>query len=234
MRRSMIILGSLVLALSGCSSNKYEVKQVDTKMDVQGHFDGKSIGLDDKNQAIIQQETSAESELKQQQLKNYDTERKLNYNYAQLTQCRQELADPRLGGNGQMTEIPEIDQMKGTGQIKEDVGLTEQGQLEVVKKEYYIDRLQRERRYGDTMKDMLRLIDKYNHTCQQEMGVARVKVGLPSERYQAVGHFDPDGNWVLERKAEKTLDDAFEIRGPARSVANQGQPGASMPPNPGQ
>ena len=122
------------------------------------------------------------------------------------------MADPRLGGNGQVAEIPDVDQMKRTEDLKEQIGITENGQLKVVKREFYQDRLQVERQYEQTMQDMFRMVNKYNQTCQREMGFARVKNGLPAERYQPVGHFDSDGKWVLERKGEQSLDDAFQIR----------------------
>ena len=43
------------------------------------------------------------------------------------------------------------------------------------------------------------------------MGYARRKVGLPANRYKAKGHYDSKGNWIMTRKKEQSLDDAFDI-----------------------
>ncbi len=211
LRLNSFLLVTAVMAICACSS-KYVAKDVESKMDVRGNVDGAEIGLDGKKQIIIQKQATIEAELKQQQFRNYELERKLTASRDELNQCRTELADSRLGGSGKVTEIPDVDQMKTAGDVKEETGITENGELKVVKREFYADRLASERRYEQTMSDMLRTVTKFNQTCQREMGFARVKAGLPSERYQPIGHFAPDGKWALERKGEKTLDDAFEIR----------------------
>ena len=41
---------------------------------------------------------------------------------------------------------------------------------------------------------------------------ARIKKGLPGEKYPAKGYFDEDGRWIVTQKSEETLDDAFRIR----------------------
>jgi len=134
-----LLLISFTLAFSSCSSSKYKVKNVDTKMDVKGTIQGSKIGLDEQKQAIIQTETTTEVELQKQQWANYDLEKQLSNSHEQLTRCRTDLADPRLGGSGQVVEIPEIDNMKKPANIKEEIGLDEQGNLKVVKKEYYLN-----------------------------------------------------------------------------------------------
>lgn len=211
-----VVLMALTL-ICGCASSpvsptKYAVKEADDQMEIHGTIDGKRIGLDGQKQIIIQEETSPEGEIKVQELKNYEAERTLTAKHEELTQCREEFADQRLGGSGEVTEIPEIDNMKTIPEVKEAIGITEKGQLTVVKREFYIERLQAERRYEQAMLEMLRVINRFNRKCQREMAAARTKVGLPAKRYEGVGHFEAGGRWVVERKAEKTLDDAFEIQ----------------------
>lgn len=210
------LLAFLVLETTiGCSGNKNVVKDVDDKMEVYGQNDGAQIGLDTKKQIIIQKETSAEAELKVQQLNNYDTERRLFDRRAELLQCRQEIADPRLQGNGEVREIPEVDNMKGLPEVREEIGMTSQG-LNVVKREMFLERLDVERRYEKTMLEMISTLKRFSGACQNELRAARVKAGLPATRYSGTGHFDGQGNWVVERHAELTLDDAFHIRAEAK------------------
>jgi hypothetical protein len=207
-----LFLLSILFVLASCSSSKYKVKDIDTKLDVKANMQGSKIGLDEQKQAIIKTEKSTEAELQKQQWTNYDMEKQLANEHAQLTRCRTELADPRLGGTGQVVEIPEIDNMKKAASIKEEIGLDEQGNLKVVKREYYLDRLDRERKYNETLKSMLQIVAKNKATCDREMGYARAKHGLPSERYKAIGHYDNKGTWIMDSPAENSLDDAFKIQ----------------------
>lgn len=203
----------MFLVLIGCSTNPHVIKPVSDNLEGDyGRVDGQRIGLNDKKEVVIQKERSGEAELKIQQMENAEAEQKVTTFHEKLTQCRKELVDPRLGGTGNMVAIPEIDSMKGTNDAKEEIGLGKNGDFKVVKREYYLDRLKLERRYADTMTEMLKALNRFSRTCTQELGAARVKVGLPAERYEAVGHFEDGGRWVMDRKGEKTLDDAFQIR----------------------
>lgn len=203
-----VISLSILLFLFGCSTNPNVVKNVDNSMEVFGSIGERKIGLDDKRQIIIQKETSAESELKVQELENYETERKLNLTYEELSQCRQEVSDPRLNGDGKMKSIPEIDDMRTIPEVKEEIGLTKTHELRVVKREFYLERLKLERQYQNTMVNMNKTISRFNRECQAELKFARAKVGLPANRREARGHFE-GGDWVREVAAEKTLDDSF-------------------------
>ncbi len=62
-----------------------------------------------------------------------------------------------------------------------------------------------------------------NYTeCNRKLRAARVKAGLRLSDYKAKGRYRSDGTWVEERKAERTLDDAFEIRGKESAGAGGG------------
>lgn len=47
--------------------------------------------------------------------------------------------------------------------------------------------------------------------CERELGYKRVEHGLPAERYPSLGYYGPNGNFIVTRPAERTLDDAFKI-----------------------
>lgn len=206
---AIVILGTLVTA---CSTSPNVVQKADNYIEIYGAIDGRQIGLNKDREIIIQEELSIQSELKVQELHNYEKEQGLDYKKAALMQCREELASPTLGGNGTVIELPDVDNMRATPAIQEQIGITKAGQLNVIKREYFLERLKLERVYGETLGKMLQTVSKFNDRCQREMKVARVKHGFPMNRYSGAGHFTPEGNWVTEQQAEHSLDDAIAIR----------------------
>ena len=199
-----------VLILSGCSSNPNKAKDLDTKVDAKGAYHGEVIGLNDNKEVVIEKQQNADAELRELGWKQYDLEQKIHTDHESLTRCREELADPRLGGSGNMTEIPEIDTMKTVSQVKEELGITENGSLKLVKKEMYLDRLKAERDYVEALKQEQKTIDKFRSNCERDMKITRVKHGLPAERYAGKGYYK-GGVYVQTRRAEHNLDDAFSI-----------------------
>lgn len=205
---------------NGCTSD-YEVKEVDTKLEVKDSIDGSKVGINENDEVVVQTETDASDELRTQKWVNSRLEDDLNHDYAELEQCREDLADPRLGGTGSVTDIPEIDNLKGMSEVKEEFGLTEDGSLKVVKKEYFLDLLKKERKYEKTLRSMTKVIKKHKESCQRRMGAERTKAGLPAKRYQASGYFTDDGTWIGTDKAENNLDDAFERAAKAKQKSTQ-------------
>jgi len=65
----------------------------------------------------------------------------------QLKICRRDLADKRLGGTGDVIPVTAIDSMRTPAEVSEEIGLTKDGELTVVKEESYNDRLALERKY---------------------------------------------------------------------------------------
>jgi len=195
-----------------CTSSDKKITEIDTKLDQKGSVDGKRIGLNDEGEAIIQEEVDADDELRRQQWANNRIYENLENDHHDLNHCRNDLADPRLGGSGEVQPIPEIDSMKSLDSIKEDFGLSEDGGLKVVRKEFYVDRLKKERKYEVSLLKTQKIVKKHLAECERKMGYARTKHGLPAKRYTAKGYFDQSGTWIQVRKAELTLDDAFEIR----------------------
>lgn len=211
---------SILTLVSACSSNPYKVKEIDNPIEKKGEYQGATVGLNDKKEAIVQSETAADVELKQTRWRTYDLEQKIASEHSLLTRCRTELADPRLGGTGNMVEIPEIDNMKGPDAVKEDMGITKDGALVVVKQEMFVDKLKTERKYEDSLRAMMKTIEKHRGNCEREMGYARGKAGLPSMRYPAKGEYGSDGTFHVIRKAEENLDDAFRIKAQESKPAN--------------
>ncbi len=202
----------MVFGLFACSSAQ-KVEKVDTNLDVKGTVATEQIGVDDKGQAIVQEETGADDMLKKQRWANAELENSLRHEYEQLQRCRNDLADPRLGGNGEVSDLPEVDSAMDLSKVKEEFGLTEQGKLSIVKKELFTDRLKRERAFEASVKSSIKIVKKHRADCERKMGYSRVKAGLKATRYtrdEKLGH-----------EYESDLDAAFRNaeRDKARSTA---------------
>ncbi|MFZ9596534.1 MAG: hypothetical protein ACO3A2_10705 [Bdellovibrionia bacterium] len=223
-RTSVAVVSTVGLTLIlGCSSG---LRKIDTRLDsqAQGSVQGGGvIGLKD-GLAIIQQESTAEDELRVQQWQNWNFETKLNDEYYWLKRCQQERADPRLGGNGKITEIPELARIHLPTEVHEEFGINQQGDLKVVKREDYLKRLETERKALLTLSSTLATVTKFREQCDVELGFQRVKFGLPAKRYQGKTTFTPDGR-IKEviQENENSLDDAFRISGGSGGM-KQGEP----------
>ena len=217
------------LVLPACA-NPYKVKELDdSKLEKKGEFQGATIGVNEDREVVIEKKTEADSELRTLAAASYDLEVKLAHQHDELTRCREELADPRLGGTGSMVEIPEIDQLKPASEVKEEFGITREGKLSFVRKEMFLDRLQGQRKYDENLRGQLRLTEKHARDCARDMRVARVKAGLPGERYQGQGRYE-NGRYVQTRRSEKNLDDAFAIASEEASKASAAKKSAADQP----
>lgn len=210
--KSFVIL-SATFFLNQCTTTPDVVEKVDDKLDVKSETGSQKIGVNDDGQAIIQEETGAAEELKMQQLINDELRADLAQEQHEVKRCRQDLSDPRLGGDGEYKDITESDELKEATALNEKFGLdSEEKDLKFVKRELYVERLKNERKYEASMRKVIKLLKTQKEKCHNDMRVARTKAGLPAERYKADGYFDQSGNWVETRKAEQTIDDAFEIK----------------------
>lgn len=206
------IFGALiVLSAVACRSKDHVVEDVDTHLESKGQSNDGEIGLNEKGQAILQSKTSASAELTIQEHVNEKLQSDLDSERHQLLLCRRDLSDPRLGGTGEMSAIPEVDNLKMPEATDERLGRDEKGKLVVVRKSFFDEKLQSERDYGKALQDVLRVVKRNREECEQKMGVARTKHGLPAQRYVAKGQYI-NGQWMETRRAENSLDDAFEIR----------------------
>jgi hypothetical protein len=199
----------LIVAAQGCASKK--LKPVDETMDVKARMGDTEIGLNDDDDAVIQESTAVEDELRKLTWYNYETERKLKSERNGLVRCRADLADPRLSGSTKLEPIPELDVTKDLTKVEQKLGITKSGRIKVVKKEYLQDRLDQETRYKESLENLYKVIRQDRENCERELGYVRVQHGLPSERYAAEGYYGPQGNFIVTRPAEHNLDEAFKI-----------------------
>ena len=209
MNNKLLIGLSLILIASGCASKK--LKNIDEQIDVKGKMGDKEIGLNKDDEAVIQEAVAVEDELRKVNWENYETERKLNSERDLLIRCRTDLADPRLSGNKKLEPIPELEISKDLSKVKQELGITENGRIKVIKKEFLVDRMEKETRYKESLNNLLNVVSKNRAECDRELGYIRVQHGLPSERYPSLGYYGPEGNYIQTREAERNLDDAFRI-----------------------
>ena len=204
-----LVMTILVLGMVGCASNK--IKQLDTEIDVKGQTSTGVVGLQD-NQAVIQEKHSADEELRLQQWKNYQVENDLNHEYYMTEWCYNDLADPRLGGQGEVAEAPDMSKLKSAPQIKEELGL-EGEKLVVVKTYSFAEKLKVERDYEVAMNNMLKEVKKTRASCERKMGAARIKAGLPAKRQEGKITVTPTGQVkAVIKEHEQNLDDAFRMK----------------------
>lgn len=215
--KSMRVLILMMVLLSAnctsCVTDPNRVQKIDTSLEAKGRVDNKTLGIDKDRMIILQEDTSAADALRTQQNVNLQT---LTVDLSQpahsLKRCRTELSDPRLGGNGVIPEMQEIDNMKTPTEIREEIGLDKDGEIKVVKREFFIEKLKLERAYAKSLETSVKTITRHLEECEYKLGQARVKVGLPSKRFIGEVRYVKGGQFVQETPNEGSLDDAFKIQ----------------------
>lgn len=172
-----ILVAAFFLTLGGCASSK-EVKNVDTQIDVKSNTNAGQIGLNKNNEAVIQESRDAGSELTIQQNVNENLQSTLDYERNQLQTCRREMADPRIGGSGDMAPLPEVDGLKNENEMREELGLDEKGNLVVVKKQNLQEKLGAEKAYEKALRNTTKVVKKNREECEFRLGIARKKAGM--------------------------------------------------------
>jgi hypothetical protein len=208
MKLNLVWILALALVV-GCSSKK--LKPVDENIDVKAKMGNSDIGINDDEDAVIQESVAVEDELRKLTWQNYETERKLKSEREELIRCRTDLADPRLSGNKKLDPIPELQISEDLSKVQQKLGITKSGRIKVVKKEFLQDRMDKETRYKESLESLLNVLADHRQNCERDLGYVRVQHGLPAQRYAAEGYHGPKGNFVVTRAAERNLDDAFRI-----------------------
>ena len=206
-----IITGlGFLLSIVSCATDKNVPQILETALETKGETEEGKIGINKEGQVIIQEETDVTVRLRLKKFANQNLEDRLEQDHHMLKRCREDISDPRLGGNGAMSPLPGIDNLKSVSQAKEEFGLDEEGNLKFVSKEFYLERLEREQRYTKSLRKMIRIVRSNLDDCERSMASARVKHGLPAKRFQGEGFFDHRGKWVQTEDHEHSLDDAFK------------------------
>lgn len=171
------------MSLVGCTTTQYEVKKLENqKFEIKGGTADGKIGINEKNQVVIKKERSADYELRVQELTNTHLQDRAIRGMHMLKLCRADLADPRLGGTGEVSPISAVDDLHSLPAIREEMGLDKDGNLNIVSEEFYEERLQAERKYGRALDGIIKVTEKHTLSCENDLRKARLKAGLPAER----------------------------------------------------
>jgi len=209
MKKLIMVIG---MVLTSCATSEHRVKEIEkSEFKPLGRTtDDGRIGLNEKKEVIIQKETTGADELRIQEAVNMHFQSKVESELYSLKTCRKDLADPRLGGRGEISPVQDIDDMKSVDEVREEMGLKD-GELVVVKEQYFEQKMKNARSYFATLQKMLKLTERHKEECEAKMAVARREAGLPGQRIRGEGYFMTGGVWVQTKRNETSLDDAFEI-----------------------
>ena len=196
--------------LSFCSHDEYVMRRIDTDLHRDSALGREDIGTDRDKRLIIQEELSLKENLEEQQWRNESLETELRSLFTKLEDCHTYLIDPRLGGNSESFDLPKMD-LASSRSKREEIGYDHSGKYKVVRKEYYLDRIRDEETKERQIGKMTETLKSTYKRCKARLLEARVRHGLPGEKYQAVTGKDHDGRLVILRRAERNLDDAFEF-----------------------
>lgn len=160
-----IILAALSLVSVACTTTR-EVRNVDTEILAKSRANDGVVGLNSKNEAIIQKKTDAGVELTIQEHVNENLQSNLNYERDRLKDCRREMKKA-----GESIDVPDVDGLKNENEVREELGLDEKGSLVVVKKQNLEERLVAEKKYEKALRDLTRVVKKNREECESRTGL---------------------------------------------------------------
>ncbi len=204
---------ALALTTVSCAS-PYAVRTIEPeKLEIKGKVGDQILALNEKDEAILQEEVKAQDELRIAEAVNYSFLEDARSLSAELYRCRKDMADPRLGGSGKLPDEIDVEDMATPVPVKERFGKdAENGDLKFVRQTYYQDRLKSAKSHRTSLERIIKLLKRQYEECEFKMTQARHKAGLPGQRYMAEGYFNEQGKWVETRKGEMHLDDGFDIQ----------------------
>ncbi|MEY3903997.1 MAG: hypothetical protein RL189_3303 [Pseudomonadota bacterium] len=211
-----LIAGMVALTiLSGCASKKYGDEKIQTQLETSGKNKSDKMGFDKDRNLVIQDKSTATDELIIQKHVNEKLQADLQNEFQLLKRCRTEVADVRLGGNGELAAMPEIDGIKNDPNYKETVGIDESGELVFVRQENFEDRIKAEKQFEKSVRRLSKVVGSNREQCEMRLRKARVEHGLPAERTPAITRYE-GGQVIIVRPAERNLDDAFQFANEAK------------------
>jgi hypothetical protein len=179
----------LAMTVTGCATTR--VASINTEVESgHGMVQGQLIAVDTDGKAIIQEEVDAQNELRLQIWKNADIRAVLESYYADLEICVRDTQDPRLGWNGTPIQIPDLDRIELQAPTTEEFGKTSSGDLKVVRKTVFIERLKSERTLESNLIAFTKIVQKRYKECNRDLRTARINAGYPGVDYHTVNEYD--------------------------------------------
>jgi hypothetical protein len=147
------------LALLSCSSNPHKAKSIETEIEKKDQISGDtSVGVNKDGNMVVLKKVAMNEELRRLQYEVYEKEDQVYGNrkygslglYGVLRDCRMQLSDPKLGGDGKLKWTEPMERITDK---EEDfkVGLDEKEKLVGVSEEFLKDRISRFRGYKQVL-----------------------------------------------------------------------------------
>lgn len=155
------------------------------------------------------EEKSVAKAIEEQKWRNEALQDKVHSLFDELEDCHTYLTDPRLGGNSNTFRLPEFEELE-TSMVPQKMGYNRYGEYTVSSTESYEDILAREERKEKELESRLSLLKNTFKRCKAQLTEARVRYGLPAEKYPAIVEKTPSGGLKVRVPAERNLDDAFK------------------------
>ena len=152
--KNLLLVITLGLFLSACSTNPHEAKEIDTKLDSKQKVSGtEQLGLKDGDM-VVQKKVMMNEELRRIQNEVYSADDLVYGNrkygstglYGALKTCKIKLASKAYGGDGKLRWTEPMDRIAD----KEDdfkIGLDENEKIVGVTEEFLLDRIKRFKKY---------------------------------------------------------------------------------------
>ena len=207
------LVSGVVAVAASCSSDPNVPKEMQEPIDMKGKLsETRNVGIDDDGKVVIEEKVDASDKLRVLEMNNNRLKDDLDVEMRRLERCRIDMAHPALGGAGKYKDLPEVDDLD-VDQVDSDIlRMNDDGDLKMVGRRNFMDKYNAEKKRGKTIRIMTKTVVKYRKDCEIDMSAARQKVGLPGKRYESKGTYDAKGQWKMIHRAEKNIDDAFEIK----------------------
>lgn len=161
----------IIIATLLCSCTPHQVQDLDnSNIDVKGRATYGQVGINDKDQAIVQVRKSAAVELQSQEMANYYFKEQIRHEVFSLHDCTIQMADPANGGGGEVAPVPAVDNMTVVAKIEEKLGLDEDGAYQIVTEEIFEEKLKAERKFQQELEQMLSSVKPLRQDCERRLG----------------------------------------------------------------
>lgn len=192
LRSTLTITLIMLLTAWSCATTPppHGLDEVKTKsIDVKGHTsDDAVIGIDQDGQAVVQSTKSVEDELRVQDLVNSHLMDEARDQLWHLKDCREKMADPALGGNGNVEPLPDEVNLARASNAKEKMGLDEDGEIKLVSREYLDKRLASERQLEGTIRAVIKTATPMREECERKLGYKMAAVGKTETTSETTTH----------------------------------------------
>lgn len=165
---------TIVGLTSHCTSDsEYETKQIDTSLEQHGKSGDSTYGINENNEAVLQNEKDPGYELMIAKKANQTLFLELERDALALDHCIQEYSSPALGGDGKFKNIEDYEDLRPEYDSSEELGVTEDGKLKLVKKGYLSKQLAQSKEQSKQLRKAIRYVQKELRKCQIELKYAK-------------------------------------------------------------